>query len=40
MLACDYVLFIVYESATRKKACPVPRDAFLYVVRNLLITII
>ena len=35
MLACDYVLFIVYESATRKKACPVPGDAFLYVVRNL-----
>lgn len=35
MLACDYVLFIVYESATRKKACPVPGDAFLRVAHNL-----
>ncbi len=29
MLACDYALFIVYESATRKKECPVLGAFFL-----------
>ena len=29
MLACDYVLFIVYESATRKKEWPVLGAFFL-----------